>query len=134
VTPWNRVLLEKLTVTQLLKKFPAFYGIPKLHYCVQKNLPLVPILSAMYPTHNFPPYFLKIHSNITLPSTNRSSEWSLLFSFSYQNIVCISHFFHACYKFRSRPPSFITTIIFGEVYKLWSLSLCSLFQPQVTRK
>jgi hypothetical protein len=24
--PWSRVLLEKLTVAQLVKKFPAFYG------------------------------------------------------------------------------------------------------------
>ena len=26
LTPWSRVLLEKLTVLQLLKKIPAFYG------------------------------------------------------------------------------------------------------------
>jgi hypothetical protein len=26
LTPWSRVLLEKLTVTQLVKKFCAFYG------------------------------------------------------------------------------------------------------------
>ena len=26
LTPWSRVLLEKLTGTQLVKKFPAFYG------------------------------------------------------------------------------------------------------------
>jgi hypothetical protein len=26
VTPWSRVPLEKLTVSQLVKKFPAFYG------------------------------------------------------------------------------------------------------------
>ena len=26
LTPWSRVLLEKLTVYQLFKKFPAFYG------------------------------------------------------------------------------------------------------------
>ena len=26
LTPWSRVLLEKLTVSQLVKKFPAFYG------------------------------------------------------------------------------------------------------------
>jgi len=26
VTPWSRVVLEKLTVTQLVKKFPTFYG------------------------------------------------------------------------------------------------------------
>jgi len=26
ITPWNRVLLEKLTGSQLVKKFPIFYG------------------------------------------------------------------------------------------------------------
>jgi hypothetical protein len=26
LTQWSRVLLEKLTVLQLVKKFPAFYG------------------------------------------------------------------------------------------------------------
>ena len=28
-SPWNRVLLEKLTGFQLVKKFSAFYGTPK---------------------------------------------------------------------------------------------------------
>ena len=27
LTPWSRILLEKLTGSQLVKKFPAFYGI-----------------------------------------------------------------------------------------------------------
>jgi len=26
LTPWSRVLFEKLTVTQLVRKFPTFYG------------------------------------------------------------------------------------------------------------
>ena len=26
LTPWSRVLLEKLTVSKPVKKFPAFYG------------------------------------------------------------------------------------------------------------
>jgi hypothetical protein len=26
MAPWSKVLLEKLTVAQLLKKFPVFYG------------------------------------------------------------------------------------------------------------
>jgi hypothetical protein len=26
LTPWSRALLEKLIVTQLVKKFPIFYG------------------------------------------------------------------------------------------------------------
>jgi len=29
LTPWSRVLFEKLTVTQLVKKVPTFYGIWK---------------------------------------------------------------------------------------------------------
>ena len=29
LTPWRRVLLEKLTGLQLVKKFPAFYGTPR---------------------------------------------------------------------------------------------------------
>jgi hypothetical protein len=30
LTPWSRVLLEKLTGLQLVKKFPAFYGTRRL--------------------------------------------------------------------------------------------------------
>jgi hypothetical protein len=26
LTAWNRILLEKLTIPQLVKKFPTFYG------------------------------------------------------------------------------------------------------------
>jgi hypothetical protein len=26
ITPWSRILVEKLTVIQLLEKSPAFYG------------------------------------------------------------------------------------------------------------
>jgi hypothetical protein len=30
ITPWSRVLLEKLTGLQLVNKFPAFYGTRRL--------------------------------------------------------------------------------------------------------
>jgi hypothetical protein len=42
---------------------------------------LVPILSQMNPVHTFPTYFPKIHSNISFPSTPRSSEWPRSFRF-----------------------------------------------------
>ena len=29
VTPWSRILLQKLTSSELVKKFPAFYGTRK---------------------------------------------------------------------------------------------------------
>jgi hypothetical protein len=59
-TPWSRILLEKLLVTQLVKKFPFLWN-----STVHKRLPLIPILSQMHPVHTFPPFFPNIHSNWT---------------------------------------------------------------------
>jgi hypothetical protein len=44
-----------------------------------------------------PHYFSKIHANIILPSTPRSSGLPLPFKFSDQNVVRISHLSHTCY-------------------------------------
>jgi hypothetical protein len=42
LTPWSRGLLEKLTVSQLVKKFPAFYGTRKFitAFTITRNLSL----------------------------------------------------------------------------------------------
>ena len=36
LTPWSRFHLEKLTGFQPVKKSPAFYGTPKVHYRIHK--------------------------------------------------------------------------------------------------
>ena len=47
VTPWCRVLLEKLTDLQLVKKFPAFYGTRRFITAFTRARHL-PILSSKY--------------------------------------------------------------------------------------
>ena len=45
LTPWSRVLLEKQTGTQLLKKFPAIYGTQRV-INIFMSLPPLPILTS----------------------------------------------------------------------------------------
>jgi len=80
--------------------------------------------------------FPKIHSNIILPSTHRSSEWSLPFRVSNHNFVHSFHLSHVCYIYHTShhlsPLDLITWIIFGEAYKLWISLLCCFVQPLIS--
>jgi hypothetical protein len=61
LTPWCRILFEKLIVTQLVKKYPAFLWNPKVHYPVHTSPPLDPILSQLNPVRPIDPYLPKVH-------------------------------------------------------------------------
>jgi hypothetical protein len=64
---------EELKITQLVKKSPAFYGSPRF-ITIFKDLSTGPYPEPNASVHNFPNYFPKIYSNITLSSMPRSSE------------------------------------------------------------
>ena len=87
LTPWCRVLTEKLTGLQLVKKFPAFLWNPKFHYRTHKRPPAVPVLGQPNPVHIPTSHLLEIHPNIIHSSTPRSPQWSLSLRFPHQEPI-----------------------------------------------
>jgi hypothetical protein len=102
LTPWSIVHVEKLKVTQPVKKFPTFYRTQRfITRACQWTLSWVRHIQST-PSH---PICVKIQSNIIFTSMPRSSKLSLPFSLTDQNFVWISHLSHACnMACQSHPP------------------------------
>jgi len=82
-TSWCRVLLEKLTGLQLVKKFPAFHGTRRfinaprsVRHLGQPNLVHIPTS-----------HLLEIHPNTIHPSTPRSPQLSPSLRFPQQDPI-----------------------------------------------
>jgi len=66
LTPWCRILSEKLIVTQLVKKHAAFSWNQKVHYRVHTSPLPDPISIQLNPVRPIDPYFPKVHLNVIL--------------------------------------------------------------------
>jgi len=72
---------------------------PTVHYCIQKRLQPVPILSQINPIHASPSHFLKTNFNIIFPYTPRSSKMVSFLQVPptkfYTNLSCLPCVPHA---------------------------------------
>jgi len=73
LTPRIRDLLEKLKIAKLIKKFFSFY-VNRRFITAFTRARQLPILNQNVSVHASPFHFLKIHFNISLPSTPRPSN------------------------------------------------------------
>ena len=128
LTPYSRVLLEKLTGFAANQEIPRIlWKNPKVHYRTHKRPPSVPILSQLHAVSTTPSHFLKIHLNIILLIKSWSPQWTFSLRFPHQNPVHTSPFFHTCHipcpshfsRFYHPPNLFTYTYIFICWLVLW---------------
>ena len=124
LTPWCRVLLEKLTGLQPVKKFPAFHGtrrfVPTLTSV--RQLPL----SGASPIQSIDPHHTSWRSILILSTHLRLGLPSGLFPSGFPTKTLYTHLSS---PIRATCPThhilldFITRTILGEQYRLFSSSL-----------
>ena len=133
LTPWCRVLREKLTGLQLVKKFPAFHATRRFITALTSVRHLS--LSWASPIQSIHPHptswrsilILSTHLRLGLPSGLLPSGFpsKTLYTglFSPIRATCPAHLILL---------HFITRTILGEEYKSFSSSLCNLLHSPVT--
>ena len=133
LTPWCRVLLEKLTGLQLVKKFPAFDGTRRFITALTSVRHLS--LSWANPIQSTYPHPTSWRSIIILSTHLRLGLSSGLFPSGFPTKTLYTPLSSAI---RATCPGhliilhFITRTILGEEYRSLSSSLCSLLHSPVT--
>jgi hypothetical protein len=94
--------------------------------CTPLPLPPVQIQSQVNLGHTLTSDVYKIHSNIILPSTPRSSKRSLSLRFSHQISICISPVPHMCYM----PRLFHSSWLHYPINIWWGIRIMTFLNMQ----
>ena len=123
--PWSTVLLEKLTGSQLVKKFPTFYGTQRFITAFTSARHLS--LSWASSIRSIPSHPTSLRSIIILSSHLRLGLPSGLFPSGFPTKTLYTHLLS---PIRATCPvhliflDFVTQTILGEQYRSVSFSLC----------
>ena len=132
LTPWSRVLLQKLTSSQLVKKFSAFYRTLKFitTFTSAHHLSLFWAISIQYMPHP-----TSLRSILILSSHLSLGLTSCFFLSSFPTKTLYAHLLSpvcaTCSTHLILLYSF-TQLVFGEEYRSLSSPLCSLHHFPVT--
>ena len=126
LTPWCRVLLEKLTGLQLVKKLPAIHGTRKFitaltsvrHLSLSWASPIQSIYT--HPTSWKSVLILSAHLRLSLPSGLLPSGFPTKTLYTP-----LSSPIHATYPAHLILLDFVTRTVLGDEYKSFSSSLCN---------
>ena len=130
---WSRVILEKLTCTQPVKKFPEFCGthrfITAFTSAHHLSLSCARSIRSMPPHSNFWRSILILSSHLCLGLPSGLLPSGFPTKTVYTSLLSPIRATCAAYPILL---DFITWIIFGEVYRSLSSSICSFLHSHIT--